>query len=110
VLAVVRGQQQPAAPQDVGQGLQQGAPGLFADPKNRRGAGDDQVGLAQVGQLDEPRPVGVRYSRYAVGKVTARFRSSTIPQFLRFSDRYCWANVVMRSPRDYSERDVVRVT
>jgi hypothetical protein len=58
VLAVVQGQQQPAAPQDIGQGLQQGAPGLFADPQNRRDTGDDQVGLAQVGQLDEPCPVG----------------------------------------------------
>ncbi len=39
-------------------GLQQGAPGLLADPQDRRDAGDDQIGLPQVGQLDEPCPVG----------------------------------------------------
>jgi hypothetical protein len=58
VLAIVQGEQQPRPPQDVGQGLQQRAPGLLADAERGSHARDDQVGLPHVSQLDEPHPIG----------------------------------------------------
>ena len=56
VLAVVQGQQQPPRPQRVAERLEQRAAGFLGDPDDRRDARDHQVGLPQVGQLDEPEP------------------------------------------------------
>ena len=36
MLAVIEGQEQPAGPQRVGEGLEQRAPGLFANADRRR--------------------------------------------------------------------------
>jgi hypothetical protein len=58
VLAVVQGQQQAPRPQRVGERLEQRAPGLLADPHDRRDARDHQLGLLQVSQFHEPDPVG----------------------------------------------------
>ena len=58
VLAIVQGQHQLPRPQRVAERLEQRAPGLFADPDDRRYAGDHQVGLLQVSQLHPPDPGG----------------------------------------------------
>jgi hypothetical protein len=58
MLAVVQGQHQAARSQRVGQRVRQRPPGLLADAEGGRHPRDDQVGLAQVGQLHQKRPVG----------------------------------------------------
>jgi len=57
VLAVVQRQQQPARPQRVGQRVEQRPPGFLLDADDRRHPRHDELGLAQVAELDEPHPV-----------------------------------------------------
>ena len=58
VLAVVERQKQLAWPERRGERLQQRPRRFFPDADHRRHPRDDEVGLPQVGQLNEPDAIG----------------------------------------------------